>query len=222
MNQITFSRRGIISTAIASSLSLLLVFGEISSFTAQAQGSKSAKKSAMTADQRVAHVLSRLTFGARPGDFERVKAMGIEAFINQQLDPDSIDVTPLSAKLRRLPTLSMATPVIIEQYTPPKPAVSPSPALPKPASPSTSQTPNLVAQKPESGSMPPSPAASNETQMDAKKEMGAAQSQKSEAVKTLEAMVRTPSQQPNAAPKPTPPPKNPQMVVTDMQRAKLL
>ncbi|HEX3083060.1 MAG TPA: hypothetical protein VHP99_00915, partial [Pyrinomonadaceae bacterium] len=40
-----------------------------------AQGASKTTK-AMTADQRVAHVLSRLTFGARPGDFEKVKAMG--------------------------------------------------------------------------------------------------------------------------------------------------
>src|SRR5215510_14329812 len=91
------------------------------------------KPARMTEDQRVAHVLSRLTFGARPGDFERVKAMGVEDFINQQLDPDSLDNTTLIAKLKRLPTLNMATPVIIEQYTPPKPVASPSPILAKPA-----------------------------------------------------------------------------------------
>src|SRR5713226_615584 len=94
-----------------------------------AQGSQRAvKKSvAMTEDQRIAHVLSRLTFGARPGDFEKVQAMSLDAFISQQLDPDSIDNSAVLAKLRRLPTLGMATPVIIEQYTPPKPAVAPSP-----------------------------------------------------------------------------------------------
>ncbi|HSQ25084.1 MAG TPA: DUF1800 family protein, partial [Pyrinomonadaceae bacterium] len=73
----------------------------------------------MTGDQRIAQVLSRLTFGARPGDFEKVKQMGVDAFINQQLDPDSLDNTALIAKLKRLPTLNMATPVIIEQYPPP-------------------------------------------------------------------------------------------------------
>ena len=67
----------------------------------------------MTDDQKIAQVLSRLTFGARPGDFEKVKQMGVPAFINQQLDPDSLDNTALIAKLKRLPTLNMATPVII-------------------------------------------------------------------------------------------------------------
>src|SRR5712675_2974282 len=99
---------------------------------AQGRPQRGAKKQlAMTEDQRIAHVLSRLTFGARLGDFERVKAMGVETFINQQLDPDSIDNSTAIAKLRRLPTLGMATPVIIEQYTPPKPVPSASPVVAK-------------------------------------------------------------------------------------------
>ena len=99
------------------------------------------KTGKMTDDQRIAHLLSRLTYGARPGDLEKVKAMGIEAFINQQLDPDSIDNSAVIAKLRRLPTLGMATPVIIEQYTPPKPVASPSPVPAQAAKNSTSQMP---------------------------------------------------------------------------------
>src|SRR6516162_5442090 len=107
---------------------VLLVPASFASLAVQ----RAKKSSSMTADQRVAHVLSRLTFGARPGDFEKVKAMGVQAFINQQLDPDAIDNTAVIAKLRKLPTLNMATPVIIDQYTPPKPAVSPTPAVAKP------------------------------------------------------------------------------------------
>src|SRR5260221_612129 len=70
--------------AISITLSLLLALGQVCSFTAQAQGRPTAKKSALTGDQRIAHVLSRLTFGARPGDFERVKAIGVSEFIRQQ------------------------------------------------------------------------------------------------------------------------------------------
>src|SRR4029078_11966767 len=36
----------------------------------------------VTEDQKIGQVLSRLTFGARPGDFERVKQMGLDAFIH--------------------------------------------------------------------------------------------------------------------------------------------
>src|SRR5258708_6983741 len=115
---------------LAVALALLVAFGPVFSLTARAQG-RSSKKPALTADQRIAHVLSRLTFGARPGDFERVKAIGVNEFIRQQLDSDSVDDVAVQARLRRLPTLGMATPTIFEQYTPPKPVASPSPAPPK-------------------------------------------------------------------------------------------
>ncbi len=39
----------------------------------------------------VRHVLNRVTWGARPGDDERVREVGDDAFIAQQLDPDAID-----------------------------------------------------------------------------------------------------------------------------------
>jgi uncharacterized protein (DUF1800 family) len=55
-----------------------------------------------TADQQVRHVLNRLAFGARPGDYERVRAMGVDAWIEQQLQPRRIAdpiVEPLLAQL---------------------------------------------------------------------------------------------------------------------------
>ncbi len=41
-------------------------------------------------DAQVVQVLNRLTLGAAPGDFERVKAMGVKAYIQSQLQPQSI------------------------------------------------------------------------------------------------------------------------------------
>ena len=76
---------------MATLLAFILCLQSTFAFVSIAAQRASKKSATMNADQRVAHVLSRLTFGARPGDFERVKAMGVEAFINQQLDPDSID-----------------------------------------------------------------------------------------------------------------------------------
>src|SRR5882724_2497572 len=60
-------------------------------------------------DQRILHVLNRLGFGARPGDIERVKAMGLDNYINQQLWPNKIDDSSSEAKLRNLETLRMPT-----------------------------------------------------------------------------------------------------------------
>jgi uncharacterized protein (DUF1800 family) len=180
----------------------------------------------MNADQRIAHVLSRLTYGARPGDFERVKAMGVEAFIHQQLDPDSIDNAAVIAKLRRLPTLGMATPVIIEQYTPPKPVASPSPVPAKSPDEKTAPPKSIaeISEKQDAAKAPALPSAmQNEMQADVKKEDAG----RMPAVQTTQMSQQKPEAgetpaYPGAAPKPTPPPKNPQMVVTDLQRAKLL
>jgi uncharacterized protein (DUF1800 family) len=165
---------------------------------------------AMSDEQRVAHVLSRLTYGARPGDFDRVKAMGVEAFINQQLDPDSIEAGAVIAKLKRLPTLGMATPVIIEQYPKPKPNAVPSPAPARSgdAMNAAPQMPgeNPLKQTPTTSSNPSMAGIPNEMPQTDAGAMSAA----------------GPQQPGTPTAKPSPPPRNPQMVVNELQRAKLL
>ena len=39
----------------------------------------------------ISHLLNRLTFGARPGDYARVAALGTQAFIEEQLAPEKIE-----------------------------------------------------------------------------------------------------------------------------------
>ena len=78
---------------------------------------KSAAK--LTEDQRILHILNRLGFGARPGDVERVRAMGIEKYVNQQLWPEKIDDTASEAKLQNLETLRMTTAELYEKYPQP-------------------------------------------------------------------------------------------------------
>ena len=76
---------------------------------------------ALSENQRVKQVLTRLTFGARPGDCEKVKEIGIKAYINQQLDYESIDDSALDKRLEKIYTLRLPTPMLAEQYNPPKP-----------------------------------------------------------------------------------------------------
>lgn len=83
----------------------------------KAPAGKSAAK--LTEDQHILHVLNRLGFGARPGDVERVKAMGIDNYINQQLWPEKIDDSASEAKLQNLGTLRMTTAEIYEKYPQP-------------------------------------------------------------------------------------------------------
>lgn len=67
------------------------------------------KQRALTEDQRILHVLNRLGFGARPGDVERVKAMGLDNYINQQLNPQKISDSAAENRLAELTTLNMST-----------------------------------------------------------------------------------------------------------------
>ena len=49
--------------------------------------------------ERAIHALNRLTFGPRPGDVDRVLAMGVDRWIDQQLAPEKIDDRVLEARL---------------------------------------------------------------------------------------------------------------------------
>src|SRR5688500_19764641 len=51
----------------------------------------------------VQHALNRAAFGPRPGEVERVRAIGLRACIDQQLRPERVDDAALGARLERLP-----------------------------------------------------------------------------------------------------------------------
>src|SRR5215216_5945336 len=80
---------------------------------------KRPKSQALTEEQRISHVLNRLGFGARPGDVERVKAMGLENYINQQLNPEKISDSVVENKLAELSTLNMTTAELYGKYPQP-------------------------------------------------------------------------------------------------------
>ena len=87
----------------------------------------------LSKDQQVLHVLNRLTFGPRPGDVDRVKRVGVERWIKQQLQPQLISEDPLlESKLRPLATLPLATWQIYETYQPAQPVPVPQPAPRRP------------------------------------------------------------------------------------------
>src|SRR5205807_606565 len=70
-------------------------------------------------DQRILHVLNRLGFGARPGDVERVKAIGLDKYIEQQLSPEKIDDSATEARLQNLETMRMITAELYGKYPEP-------------------------------------------------------------------------------------------------------
>lgn len=77
------------------------------------------QKSRLTEEQRIVHVLNRLGFGARPGDVQRVKAMGLENYINQQLAPEKIDDAVAENKVKDLDALKMTTAELYAKYPQP-------------------------------------------------------------------------------------------------------
>lgn len=94
-------------------------------FAASAQlvlGKKNDKQesapSQMDDRKRVLHALNRLTFGPRPGDIERVLAMGVDPWIEQQLHPEKINDAPMDALLAPLRTLRMDTREIVDNFPP--------------------------------------------------------------------------------------------------------
>jgi uncharacterized protein (DUF1800 family) len=79
--------------------------------------------SALPEDRRIAHTLNRLGYGPRPGDVERVKRVGLEAWIEQQLDPERIPDEAVERALPAYPALAMAASDLMKAYPRPDPAL---------------------------------------------------------------------------------------------------
>jgi uncharacterized protein (DUF1800 family) len=67
-------------------------------------------------DEEIVHVLNRLAFGPRAGDIERIRALGVKAYIEQQLRPDRIPDNEAVERLAGLRTLGMTSRDIAAQY----------------------------------------------------------------------------------------------------------
>jgi uncharacterized protein (DUF1800 family) len=67
---------------------------------------QSAHAAPLAPEQQAVHVLNRLAFGPRPGDVERVRHMGVERYIDEQLHPETIPMPDtLTARLDALQTV---------------------------------------------------------------------------------------------------------------------
>jgi uncharacterized protein (DUF1800 family) len=76
----------------------------------------------LTEDQAILHALNRLAYGPRPGDIERIRQMGLEKWIDQQLHPESIDDSALEQRLEKYPTLTMSSTDLLAKFPPPNQA----------------------------------------------------------------------------------------------------
>jgi len=102
-------------------LMLLAMFTPLFSIGANAQAMmQKTKAKPLTENQKILHVLNRLGFGARSGDIEKVKAVGLNKYIEQQLNPSSITDSAAEAKVRDLDVLKMSNEEIFAKYPSPQ------------------------------------------------------------------------------------------------------
>jgi uncharacterized protein (DUF1800 family) len=67
-------------------------------------------------DRAIAHVLNRLGFGPAPGDLERVRGIGLAAYIEQQLHPERIADEGMAARLEGLQTIDKSARQLAQEY----------------------------------------------------------------------------------------------------------
>ena len=79
-----------------------------------------ASAGALPSDLKPIHALNRLAYGPRPGDLKRIKSMGIEQYLKEQLLPESIPLpTGLANRLDGLTTLRLTPVRLFAEYNPP-------------------------------------------------------------------------------------------------------
>src|SRR5262245_25636688 len=75
----------------------------------------------LTEEQKIAHLLDRITYGARPGDVERVMKLGWEKYLEEQLRPDRISDQLVEDRLKNIETIHLSSAELAKIY--PRPQV---------------------------------------------------------------------------------------------------
>ncbi|HKW95756.1 MAG TPA: DUF1800 domain-containing protein [Methylomirabilota bacterium] len=79
--------------------------------------------SSLSQDQQILHVLNRLGYGPRPGDIERVRRMGVAAYIERQLSPSGIADPAAEQALAGYGVLGQTAAQLVTEYPQPSPQV---------------------------------------------------------------------------------------------------
>jgi len=102
---------GRFTRVVAGCLVLSLVLEPLTLLAAPVPGWHAKKTTAakpLTEEERATHALNRLTFGPKPGDLERIQAMGVKKWIEMQLNPEQIDDSLLEARLQSFPAMHLS------------------------------------------------------------------------------------------------------------------
>jgi uncharacterized protein (DUF1800 family) len=74
-----------------------------------AKGRPAYQSTQLKGDDRIMHAMNRFTFGPRPGDVDVIRAIGLDKWFEQQLHPQSLDLTDLDARLAEYPAMQWNT-----------------------------------------------------------------------------------------------------------------
>ncbi|PYO05372.1 MAG: hypothetical protein DMD30_14155 [Gemmatimonadetes bacterium] len=105
------------------SLAVLVSIAPIGA-SAQRSGAKTPLKTVIArsdvrelpADQQIIQALSRLSFGAKPGDILKVRAIGLDNWIDQQLHPEKINDDALNSFVANYSALNQDQNDLLRQY----------------------------------------------------------------------------------------------------------
>lgn len=100
----------------AALVTVLALFSGTFTLGVKAQRREAAGKQKLNEEQRILHVLNRLGYGARPGDVERVRRMGVERYVEEQFRPEKIADEVADAKVKNLSTLTMSNAELLAKY----------------------------------------------------------------------------------------------------------
>lgn len=78
------------------------------------------KAKSLTDEQKVLHLLDRASFGARPGEVERVLKLGWQKYLDEQLHPERIDDQALAEKLKNIESQKLSNAELARTYYPPQ------------------------------------------------------------------------------------------------------
>ncbi len=70
----------------------------------------------LTEDEAITHALDRLGYGARPGDIERIRKLGLEKWIAGQLHPETLNDKATENRLADYSTLTMSATTLVNEY----------------------------------------------------------------------------------------------------------
>lgn len=108
------------ATALLGIITSSLIAAPASGMGERSQTASGRWRAPLEGRQKLSILLSRITFGLRPGDLVRVEQMGLNTYLERQLHPENLDDSALDVKLRDLGTLEMSPAELAANFPPPR------------------------------------------------------------------------------------------------------